>query len=328
MAITWEYFFIFAASFSCTVLFLLRTALGERLRTWWMLKAIFVRPRPLRVPLTGLSNSALPRSATRRQTLAKRIKANPLDTPEALVDSPATGIAVVTYYLNPTNDLAIRRAYCHLRSELLELGASVFAAEVVFHGQEYPTECATLRAVADSNHNTWSREQLLNSLVELLPEQYHSIAWIDPGVKLLNPAWLRLARDIITRVPVARLFQAAVIVDPDGRLHSSVPAAIAPRQQGAARHEYLTERHEPYYGGAWIAHRSIFPLCAGLSADIAEAAMVHGWCGRPYHLETEDISKDTVNGYRLWADAGHRKVQSTIGVIPGHALIQDVAHRH
>lgn len=325
MAIHEKYFVFFVAGFFCTLLFLLCTSTGEQLRTWWILRGIGAMP-PQALCATFYNR------LVRRLTAACKVRNTGQDISrsvpqQSLNDETEVKIAILTCYINPTDDIGICATYLNYRNESAEQDSPVFSAEVIFPGQRYPTEDATIRILAADGDIRKYRRQALNMLIETVPQEYEAVVWIDPGVKLLNPAWLSLSRGGISHTAITRLFQMAVIVDSEGKASASHWGELSTSQRDTPNREHEIGPTSLFYGGAWAIRRSALPLLKGILQEGPGTGMKNHWPADSCHIKANDALTEVARGYLPRADVTCHDRQETRRTLLGHAIIRGIAGR-
>jgi hypothetical protein len=324
MAIHEGYFFFFVVGFCGTLLSLLYISTGERLRTWWILRCIGAGPPQSRC--AALYNRLVRRSTAASKTRHALQSVNRPVPQHSLNEEAEIKIAILPFYINPTDDIGIRATYLNYRNELAEQDSPVFSAEVIFPGQRYPTEDATIRILATDGDVRQYRKRALSVLIETVPQEYEAVVWIDPGVKLLNPAWLNLSRGVVTHMTVARLFQMAAIVDSEGKTSASLSGELGTHQKSTPNGDH-TAPASLFYGGAWAIRRSALPLLKCISKESPGSGMENHWSTDSCHIKARDALTEVAIGYKPRADVPCQDRQETRGTLPGHAIIRGIADR-
>jgi hypothetical protein len=235
-------------------------------------------------------------------------------------------LAVVTYYCNPSGSSDLRVAYVSLMGQMKALGLDTFSVEVLFPGDSPPTDGAFHQITADETNHLWQKEVLVNTVVALLPEKYRVVAWFDPGVVLLNSAWVDQALDALDKVSVLQPFEQVLLINHDGHVCSVEPSAglaMAGGTSNVRAHGFAGCRESyGWYEGAWVAKRSVFPLCTELSGLGAGELIVRGWCGIGLSLQERLPNRAYLSSYDAWATDAYRKAGGRIGYLKGQAIVQ------
>jgi hypothetical protein len=224
----------FVISWSLVTVALTTSSYGDRLRLLWLQRWVGSRWLPRSVEKERISRATL---------------------------------AVVTYYYNPTASSDLLAAYQRLIRQMCSLGLDTYSVEVVRPGDSPVRDQSFHRITVDEPYRPWQRESLINAAVEQLPERYETVAWFDPGITLLNSAWIDESLAVLKEVPVAQLFERALLVNREGRVCSVVPSAgftISQRLGGSSVNDSAmpnvrSDEPRTWCGGAWIVKRSLFP---------------------------------------------------------------------
>lgn len=222
-------------------------------------------------------------------------------------------LAVVTCHWNPAGWKSLRRNYLQFLHHMRWWGVPTFSAEVAFAGQEFPTDDAYLQLIATDQHQMWQKERLINRVVELLPDCYDRVAWIDADVMFLDPQWPVRAAELLEQHHVVQLWDRWHCTDDVGRVAEVLQSV------GAGGQRYLsTDPASP--GGAWAARRDVFPLYDKMIVGSGDAMMVEAWLGQQKPICMQRSTAAMADDYRSWADEAYAKVQADIAVLPGHAV--------
>jgi hypothetical protein len=222
-------------------------------------------------------------------------------------------LAVVTCHWNPANWASLRRNYRRFIHEMSWWGVPTFAAEVAFTGQSFVDEDAFLQLLANERHQLWQKERLINRLVELLPDQYDAVAWIDADVLFLDPKWTARTVQLLEEYPVVQLWDRWHDTDASGRI-GNVLRSVG---EGAKRY---TSREPASPGGAWAARREVFPLYDRMIVGSGDAMMVEAWAGMENSRCMARCTPAMAADYGRWAAEAYAKVGGRIGILPGHAI--------
>ncbi len=144
----------------------------------------------------------------------------------------------------------------------------------------------------------WHKENLLNLVEKMVPEEYDAIAWIDADIWFQRLDWYDATREALEKYGVVQMFEKLVLTGQDGRPNGIVASA------GYAG-ELDVCRTSP--GFAWAARRSLWHSGGGLyeRAVIGGGDMLNAgaWLGK----SASDLAwlnytgiEDRVNGLRTW----------------------------
>lgn len=222
-------------------------------------------------------------------------------------------LAVVTCHWNPAGWANLRRNYLRFLHEMAWWGLPTFSAEVAFAGQAFPTSDAFLQIEAGDQHRLWQKERLINRVVELLPDCYDQVAWIDADVLFLDHCWPDRVSDMLQEHPVVQLWDSWHCTDHAGRV-TEVLRSVGDRG------ERYTSKEQSSPGGAWAARRDVFPLYDRMIVGSGDAMMLEAWIGQRKSTCMERSTPAMAADYAAWSAEAYEKVAGDIAVLPGHTV--------
>lgn len=223
-------------------------------------------------------------------------------------------LAVVTCHFNPAGWRNATDNYLRFLHEMRWWGVPVYAAEVAYEGQEFPTSDAFIQVKANKRNVLWQKERLLNLTVESLPACYDRVAWIDADVIFLDRHWVRRLESLLSQYPVVQLWNRWHCADESGAV-GEVLTSVGP---GGER--YLAGGPiSP--GGAWAARRTVFPLYDKHIVGSGDAMALEGWLGLKHSRCMKRMNDPMREDFLPWAKDAWRKVRGQLGCLPG-----DTAH--
>lgn len=225
-------------------------------------------------------------------------------------------LAVVCCYFNPAGWQSLRANYLRFRRLIAEFDLPVFAAEVAYPGQDFPTPDAYMQIRAGRQNVMWQKERMINLLAESLPPDYEAIAWVDADMIFLDPEWGTRAVGALSRAPVVQLWNRCHSYNKKGSLNEVLHCV----GENACR--YLGgEPNCP--GGAWAAQRSVFPIYDRHICGSGDATTLEGWTNLVNPKCLGKMNAAMQEDFRRWAEPAYAKVLGRIAVLPG-----DVVHMY
>ena len=163
-------------------------------------------------------------------------------------------IAIVTCYFNPKKYKTRLDNYWIFRKKLTSAGRNLFTIELSY-GDE-PCDIADAMKIKTSKDNVlWSKENLLNLLVDALPKEYDKIAWLDCDIVFENYNSIKLADELLNHKKLVQLYDKVIKLP-----HKDSEQTEAKYYTSCCK--LLSENSDELgeCGFAWAAHRDFFPL--------------------------------------------------------------------
>lgn len=169
-------------------------------------------------------------------------------------------LAAVACYFNPLGYRSLRENYVRFVREFALWSVPLYVAEIAFGDEPFVDlpnveQTHVLRLRATERHLLWQKERLLNLIVERLPAEFDSVAFIDADVTLLNRRWVEQCVETLSRFPLVQLWDRWHFLDATGSL---IQTGVSVGHWGC---RYLAQQGHP--GGAWAARREVFPIYDG-----------------------------------------------------------------
>ena len=239
---------------------------------------------------------------------AKRRRVNGNTVVKELNDYPKHDICAVACYFNPVGWKSLRQNYIRFVRDMKNWDIPLFVAEVAFEDQEFVDPNAFMKLRANRSHILWQKERLLNELVTRLPAQYTKIAWIDADVLFLDTHWVELTCCALDNYPVVQLWGNWYHSDGNGTLHECYGSI------GHLGNNYMTAGGHP--GGAWGAHRSIFPLYDAHILGGGDSIAIESWVGMTSSFTVDNMEPHFKSHYQQWSAKAFNKVRGRVTALP------------
>lgn len=231
--------------------------------------------------------------------------------------------AVVLAFYNPVKYVRILRNMLYIIKCLKEKNIPYFIVECVFHGAAQQIPDATL--VVRSNSYMFYKEQLVNKLEPLIPEEFTKLVIMDGDILFDTPDWIDQVSRKLDTVDIIQPFNQACWLTPDNtRIRSKKPSYAVGLEQKRLKRDRAIHYFHP--GFAWAFKRDIFRKIGGFypRAIIGNGDM----------LFVFNFFKDAVPDFWVrdvlktnfiidkWPEyhENFKKVNPTIGFIPNKAL--------
>ena len=257
-------------------------------------------------------------AALDRYSLARRFRKSPTDDgPGDSVTSRASSrrLAIVVLYYNPSCSAEAEREYKLLVQHLGSWPIELFAVEVSFPGQAFPSTSAFIQLQATEQNLLRQEERLLNMAIERLPAHFDSVAWVAPGTIFLNDAWAEQTKHLLDEYPAVQLCTDIFAVDDEGYVTARLRCVAAQGSVATAGSKLA-----PYGAGSWAMRRELFPLYDRLVCGPGQMLAYEAWKnGRSVEAQ-ELLSGKALDLFSEWAAEARQKTGGLVGCLPGASL--------
>lgn len=253
--------------------------------------------------------------ATKPPTSIRNIKECPLDTP--LPTKQPTNVssgkfAAICCYFNPAESKSLEMNYKAFLAHMSFFDIPLYSIHLMFEGQDpIGSPYITLHGTLQENM-LWQKEQLLNHLVSNLPPEIEYVAWIDADMLFFDKMWPQRAMHALESVPVCQLWDKWHFTDGYGR---TVQTGLSVGDYGV---RYLAGTGHP--GGAWAAHRSVFPLETTHILGGGDTIAVEAWLGMEDTFLQSQMSPAWKSAWKTWHYAAWKNVRGAVKTLPQEAV--------
>jgi hypothetical protein len=175
-----------------------------------------------------------------------------------------TDIAVLLVFYNPVGFKRILNNMLYVIQTLKEKKIPYFVAECVFNNKKPQIPDATL--VVHSNSYMFYKEQLINNLEKLVPEQYTKLILMDGDIMFDSPDWVDQVSLSLETNDIIQPFDKACWLMPGNKIIRSWKNSYAHALTKQIPIDYQNI-HVFHPGFAWAFKRSIFRQMGGLYAN-------------------------------------------------------------
>lgn len=211
-------------------------------------------------------------------------------------------------------------------------GAILYTAEVAFGHREFavtePENPRHLQLRTDTE--IWHKEQVLNLLIQKLPQEWQYVATIDADIKFARPDWADETLHQLQHYQVIQMWSEAQDLDPNYQtihrhnsfVHSwldGVPLSTETSYYGANPQGGKVIEFHP--GFAWAYRREAINALGGFitwailgAADNHMARSLIGDAERTVHPDIHPVYKDLT---MQWQDRAMHYLKKNIGYMPG-----------
>lgn len=190
------------------------------------------------------------------------------------------------------------------------------------HGERAFATDATIKY--RTTHELWHKENMINKAVELLPNHWKYMAWIDADLSFNREDWVEETLQQLQHYQIVQLFSHAIDEGPNGeftQVHTGFGYQYAMGVSWKPPAKYQTFWHPGY---AWACTRSAFDGMGGLVdfavLGSADQHMALAWIGQVNHSYNDGIHpnyKMMLNEYQNRCDGSIRR---NIGFVYGIIL--------
>ena len=180
------------------------------------------------------------------------------------IEPTVTDTAVLLVFYNPAKFKRLLANILYVIQTLREKNIPCFVAECVFKGAKPQIPGANL--VLHSNSYMFYKEQLVNKLEEVVPEQYTKLVCMDGDLVFDSPDWLDQTSNLLDKYDIIQPFSEACWLTPDNtRVRSKKPSYA----YGLVHKKFTYPKaiHMFHPGFAWAFKRSTFRAINGFYKD-------------------------------------------------------------
>jgi hypothetical protein len=176
------------------------------------------------------------------------------------IEPTVNDTAVLLAFYNPAGFQRILRNMLYLIECLKKNNIPYFVIECVFNGAEQQILDATM--VVHSNSYMFYKEQLINKLETVIPEQFTKLACIDGDILFDTPDWIDQISQKLNDTDIIQPFSHACWLTPDNtKIRSKKPSYALGLTQNKLAHKRAVHMFHP--GFAWAFKREIFRKIGG-----------------------------------------------------------------
>lgn len=239
------------------------------------------------------------------------------------IEPVATDTAVVLAFFNPAGFHRILRNMMYIIQCLKENNIPYFLIECVFNGAAQQIPEATM--VVNSNSYMFYKEQLINKLEPVIPEQYTKLVCMDGDILFDSPDWVDQISNKLNRVDIIQPYNQACWLTPDNtRIRYQKPSyAVGIMQKKIGPIRTLNMFHP---GFVWAFKRETFRRLGGFFSN---AIIGNGDILFVFNFFKDEVPEEWVNAVLRtrflldkWSEyhENFKKVKPTIGFLPNKAL--------
>lgn len=248
---------------------------------------------------------------------------------------------VVTCVSNPLRTKSRYDLYKKFAQKVEDAGAILYTVEMAFGDRPHVlTDARNPRHLQlRSYFELWHKENMLNLLIQKLPEDWEYVAWIDADVAFLRDDWVNETIEQLQHYMVLQMFSYAQDLslrhEPmqmhTGFMHDWYHGKVTFNASGNGSKKNGKKPGYNGYGGygfdeghpgyAWAARREALDALGGLidfailgSADRHMACALIGEADKSYHPDVHPKYKEQV---LEWQDRAERYIKHDVGYMAG-----------
>ncbi|MBD3675610.1 MAG: hypothetical protein HUJ26_19025 [Planctomycetaceae bacterium] len=229
-------------------------------------------------------------------------------------------IAILTSYFNPEGYRRIRENYLRFREEMARYDVDLFIVELAFDHDPFEIEDSELQIRGKrKEHKLWQKEQLLNLLIDKVPEDYDAIGWFDCDILFQNRDWTDGVRDTLSRYTWCQPYAGSWFTETDGSLTN------LKHSMGWFLHhdpENFLHFGKAHPGFAWVGRADWVrknKLCPTNVTGGGDALMVKAITERLLFIE-QWMNPEWIDDVAVWASQARASGGRHFGYVPGDVI--------
>lgn len=176
------------------------------------------------------------------------------------IEPTVTDTAVLLAFYNPARFKRILRNMLYVIQSLKEKNIPYFIIECVFNGAAPEIPDATM--VVKSNSYMFYKEQLINKLETVIPEQYTKLVCMDGDIIFEIPDWVDKVSEALDKYDIIQPFNEACWLTPNNtKIRSKKESYGVGLSQNRVKPDKTIHMFHP--GFAWAFKREIFRKIGG-----------------------------------------------------------------
>ena len=217
-------------------------------------------------------------------------------------------LAILTTHFNIAGYTTPRENYFRFRDNLGDV--PLFTAELSFDDQFYIDDALHLKG--EEKHMMWQKERMLNVLLDSLPEEYTSVAWIDADIIFHEKDWYDRTLKALEFNKVVQMFSQVEALNKQGRIVEVHPSFMWNHAESGSTKILRT-------GHAWAAQRKY--LSRGfMDQEIiggGDAVMMRSWMGLWLDPQAKKINNEWKKNFLIEGRKRYKEVQGNVGYVVG-----------
>lgn len=230
---------------------------------------------------------------------------------------------VISVVSNPARFRSRYDLYGRFEDAVFRAGANLITVELALGNR--PFEVTDHR---DGRHlqlrttdEIWHKENMINLGVQLLPEDWRYVAWVDADVEFVRPDWAFETIEQLQHFSVVQMFRSALDLGPKGETINVFDGFVWAHVNG------LLGKQKPGYGNryhpgfAWAARREAFNDLGGLIDFSILGSADHQMAWALVGRVLENTPRRAARSYRemllQWQHRADRYVRGNIGYVDG-----------
>ena len=253
---------------------------------------------------------------------------------------------IIACYFNPKNSKARLNAFNQWYATIKHLNHRIIECVQEGVGQQLPNSPHITRISA--KNTLWYKEQLLNKVIQSLPERFKYVLWVDADVIFSNRYWMVEAVQQLQTNNVVQLFEYAIHMEKgqsvphfnvenerkyilscdakevkihNRRMWKSYASNFVERSERPLR--YMSDHYDVrgHVGFAWGARREVLkavPLYDRALIGGGDGIIAYASTGQLVGLRTiKEMFGDILDDVYAWGKQWHDVVQGKVGCVKG-----------
>lgn len=229
-------------------------------------------------------------------------------------------MAILSCYFNPYKYKNSKNNLYRFISDLGEHVEDLFIAELSYDDDEPELKEPFVRHYRGrrADQLLWQKERLINSLIENLPPEYDSFAWVDADIIFLRNDWYKKTLEQLDDYKIVQMYSKSHWIDGDGSIVLSRQSCGYAACHNEKQYLQLNISHPGY---CWAARRDIgFELYEENITGGGDTVMLSGFNKQENKLWWK-FNDEWDRHIDKWIDKTHNIVGNSIGYVPC-----DIAH--
>jgi len=218
-------------------------------------------------------------------------------------------LGVITSYFNLSDNPWMFHNYCEFQKQMKDI--PFFTVELSFTGN-FKTD-AILQLEAGDDHFLCQKSRLLNLLVDRLPVEIDSLAWVDSDILFLNPDWYQQAEHALREHSVVQLLSGTHWLNKERAIEQKILSG-----------GYWPRYPRPHCGHAWAIRRESWGKIDGLfDLDIvggSDVWMAHAFYDEKSGKFLEQVPRTLLESFAKYSEKCNQVIQGRVGKIRGDIL--------
>jgi hypothetical protein len=236
---------------------------------------------------------------------------------------------VISVISNPQRFQTRYKLYKDFEKEMLEAGVHLVTVETAFGERKHGVTLldSPNHVLLRTSTELWHKENMINLGVQVLPDDWEYVAWIDADISFLRKDWAVETIHQLQHHSIVQLFQNALDLGPLGETFNvyngfGYSFANGLPEWTTSNHPYAGKGGKYWHPGfAWAARREAWDDLGGLIdhaiLGAADHHMALSLIGKAQQSIPEGIHKNYIDLVLRWQRRADLHIRQNIGYVPG-----------